>query len=117
MIDRRGVLRLGALGLTVLGTSRAVAQIAAATPPPRNDADGFTEVYKGRRIRATGTGRSVQVAEPPHVFIDGVELHLMPAGAGYTTAINHYQTFPTVRLAARTAVDGLRGANLLPAHR
>lgn len=132
MIDRRGALRLGVLGLTLLGTSRGVARLAAGSPPARPaDPTGFAEVYKGRRIRGTAESRhltSDQAGRPvgtdagpagsPRVFIDEVELHLMPAGVGgYTTAMNHYQTFASPRLAARAAVDGLYGADLLPIHR
>lgn len=121
MIDRRGVLRLGALGLTMLGMSRVVAHLATAELP-LDDADEFTEVYKGRRIRVTAGSRpaggpSGRVAAPPRVFIDDAELHLISTAAGYATAMNHYQTFRTARLAARAAVDGLRGASLLAVHK
>jgi hypothetical protein len=109
-IDRRALLRLGALGLTVIGTSAGVAQLAAARPAT-TDADlGFAEIYRGRRIHGT-TGLL------PRAYVDDVELHLMPLGpAGYSTYLNHYQVFSTPRLAARAAVDGLGGARLLALH-
>ena len=109
-IDRRRLLRLGVLGLATLGSSAGVAQLAAARPPALDADLGFAETYRGRRIRGT-TGLL------PRVYVDDVELHLMPLGtAGYTTVVNHYQAFPTPRRAARAAVDALDGARLLPPH-
>jgi tyrosinase co-factor MelC1 len=110
-IDRRGVLRLGLLGLTALGTSVGVAQLAAARGPTPDPGSGFAELYRGRRIRGLP-------GLLPRVFVDDVELHLMPMGtAGYSTHVNHYQVFRTPRLAARAAVTALDGARLLPVHR
>lgn len=109
-IDRRGLLRLGVLGLTTLGTSAGVAQLAAARPPTPDPRSGFAELYRGRRIRGLP-------GLLPRVFVDDVELHLMPMGsAGYSTDLNHYQVFSTPLLAARAAVAGLDGARLLPVH-
>jgi len=111
IMDRRQVLRVGVLGLTLLGTSTGVAQLAAARPVPL-PAGELIDVYLGRRIR-------IRPALPvPRVFIDDVELHVMLLNtSGYTTQLNHYQTFSTPLLAARAAVNGLRGARLLPFHR
>lgn len=111
IMDRRQALRVGVLGLTLLGTSTGVAQLAAARSVPLTGGE-LIEVYRGRRIR-------VRPDLPlPRMFIDDVELHgmLLDTG-GYTTHLNHYQTFRTPLLAARAAVDGLRGARLLPFHR
>jgi hypothetical protein len=114
-VDRRQVLRLGVLGLTLLGTSTGVAQLASARPAPQDDGSSFAEVYRGRRIR--GLRVVLRGLPAPRVFVDDVELHLMRLDTGkYSTALNHYQTFGTPRLAARAAVDGLNGARLLPQH-
>jgi hypothetical protein len=111
IMDRRQALRVGVLGLTLLGTSTGVAQLAAARPVPLSVGE-LTEIYLGRRIR-------IRPDLPvPRVFIDDVELHVMLLDTGaYTTQLNHYQTFSTPLLAARAAVEGLRGARLLPFHR
>jgi hypothetical protein len=109
-IDRRRLLRLGVLGATVIGTSAGVARVAAARPPTIDAGLGFAEMYRGRRIHGTP-------GLLPHVYVDDVELHLMPLGsAGYTTDLNHYQVFRSPRLAARAAVEALNGARLLPLH-
>lgn len=111
-MDRRQVLRLGVLGLALLGTSAGVAQLAAARPAPADEDADFDEVYKGRRIRG-----SARLRGSPRVLVDDVELHLMRSHpGGYTTVLNHYQSFRTARRAARAAVDSLNGARLLPVH-
>lgn len=111
VMDRRQALRLGVLGLTLLGTSTGVAQLAAARPIPQDTGEEFSEIYKGRRIRGI-------VVPPLRVFVDDVELHLMRLGLrGVTTPLNHYQTYLTPHLATRAAVDSLNGATLLPFHR
>jgi hypothetical protein len=115
-ITRRHALRLGVLGVTLLGTSRGVAQLAAAQLPTLAGDTEFFELYKGRWIR--GILSLLGGVRVPRVFIDEVELHLMRMDTGrYTTPLNHYQTFGTPRGAARAAVDGLNGARLLPSHR
>jgi hypothetical protein len=40
----------------------------------------------------------------------------MPSGSGFTTSVNHYQTYATPRRAAGAAVVSLNGARLLPMH-
>jgi Tyrosinase co-factor MelC1 len=109
-MDRRQALRLGVLGLTLVGTSAGIAQLADARPVAQSDGDDFFEIYKGRRIRG--------IAGPlPRVFVDDVELHLMRLGIlGYTTQLNHYQTYLTPYQTAHAAVDSLNGARLLPFH-
>lgn len=112
-LTRRHALRLGVIGVALIGTSAGVAQLAAARPAPSGDVE-FAEVYRGRRIRGAGPlpGRST-----PRVFVDDVEVHLMPMHTGYTTQLNHYQGFRSPRLAARAAVHSLAGARPLPFHR
>ena len=110
-MDRRQALRLGVLGLTLIGTSAGVAQLAGAGPVSASDEEDFLEVYRGRRIRGLRGARQ-------RVFIDDVELHLMRQGPlGFTSPLNHYQTFRTPYRTARAAVDSLNGARLLPFHR
>ena len=114
-ITRRQALRLGLVGLTLVGTSTGVAQLAAARTVTPDLQTVFAEVYRGRRLRGTVT--MLGSREVPHVFVDDVELHLMRMGTAYTTPLNHYQMFATPRLAGRAAVDALNGASLLPFHR
>jgi hypothetical protein len=114
-ITRRHALRLGLIGLTLVGTSTGVAQLAAARTATLDVQTVFTEIYRGRRVR--GTVALLGSLQVPRVFIDDVELHLMRMGTGYTTPLNHYQVFDTPRRAARAAVAALNGAGLLPFHR
>jgi hypothetical protein len=109
-MDRRQALRLGVLGLSLVGTSSGIARFADARPVSPSDEEDFLEIYKGRRIRGIAGAR-------PRVFVDDVELHLMRFGVlGFTTQLNHYQTFRTPYRTARAAVDSLNGARLLPFH-
>jgi hypothetical protein len=67
------------------------------------------EAYQGRHIRITQSGGA---------YIDGRQLHLMKMGDGaYLSALCHYELAETPLIAARRAVDELRGANLLAATR
>jgi hypothetical protein len=113
-ITRRHALRLGLMGLTLLGTSTGVAQLADAGPATPDEQVDFAEVYWGRRLRGTVALRGALPV--PRVFVDDVELHLMRVDAAYTTQLNHYQVFSTPRLAARAAVRALNGARPLPFH-
>ncbi|MFI1827273.1 tyrosinase family oxidase copper chaperone [Streptomyces sp. NPDC020412] len=90
----------------------------------------FAETYRGRRIegsatvlvparRAAGTARASAVEHTVEVRIDGRPLHVMRRADGsYLSAVNHYESFPTLRAAARAAVDDLGTALLAetPAH-
>jgi hypothetical protein len=113
-ITRRHALRLGLMGLTLVGTSTGVAQLADARPVTPDEQADFAEVYRGRRLRGTVAVRGAQPM--PRVFVDDVQLHLMRVDVAYTTQLNHYQVFSTPRLAARAAVRALNGAGLLPFH-
>jgi hypothetical protein len=113
VIDRRTVLRVGVLGLAWAGSTVGIRQLAAGAPLP-SIAPIFQELYKGRLIKGylpvPGSGLL-----RPQVFIDGQELHVMSAAGGrFSSVMNHYQTFADLRSTARAAVDGLRGANLVP---
>jgi hypothetical protein len=70
-------------------------------------------VYRGRTIR--GYLPDLGGLLRPRLFIDDAELHVMTTRTGrYTSVLNHYQTFPDLRTTGHAAVDGLRGADLVP---
>jgi hypothetical protein len=134
-INRRELLKLAAAGTVAVGTGVMVVQVVTAggsqaTPArdPRAAAtarERFTEVYKGRRIEMVGGARAVRslaAAAPatpaaPDVLIDGMPLHVMVNADGtYTSVVNHYETFRSVRDVARAAVDELDGAALEHVH-
>lgn len=133
---RRIVLRAAYTAGVVAGTAGALAPIlaadadtAAATDPGSGPRQGpelaperFAEMYRGREIRGTATGtRAVAAvaaaAEPgADVRIDGRPLHIMRRADGsYLSAVNHYESFPTLVATARAAVDELGAAQLPPA--
>jgi hypothetical protein len=114
-ITRRHALRLGLIGLTLVGTSTGAAQLAAARTVTPDLQTLFDEVYKGRHL--LGILDLLGSLLVPRVFVDDVELHLMRVGSAYTTPLNHYQMFDTPRLAGRAAINALNGARLLPFHR
>lgn len=101
----------------------------------------FSEVYKGREIRGTATtvvpagaqpyagaqayagtrphtgqaGSATAADHPEHldVRIDGRPLHVMRRADGsYLSAVNHYESFPTLLETARAAVDALGAAQV-----
>jgi len=99
-----GAIAVGALG--VVGVSGA---LVATTAQADDVEEQFDEVYKGRKIKGTriaaGKARAQRVDA---VSIDGESLPLMRETDGtYTTSVNHYQPFRSLREAARTAVDTL----------
>jgi tyrosinase co-factor MelC1 len=114
LITRRHALRLGVIGLTLIGTSTEVAQLASARPPAGDEEPEFAELYRGRRVR--GTLPRPGSARAPRVFVDDVEIRLMQDQTSFTTQLNHYQEFSSPRLAARAAVRALNGAVPLPFH-
>ncbi|WP_170211954.1 tyrosinase family oxidase copper chaperone [Saccharothrix australiensis] len=66
----------------------------------------FDEVYQGRHIR----GWAVKEGENPRseAFVDDDPLHVMRNGDGtFTTSVNHYESFDTLRAATRRAVETL----------
>jgi len=113
-IDRRLVLRFGLLGLALLGSTLGTQKLAAGTL--RLASPGQIDVvYKGRHIRCSAPAPGAGSGTPPQVYIDDVELHVMTLpGGGYTSVLNHYQSFGALLLTARAAVDNLRGAALVP---
>ncbi|MFC0116028.1 tyrosinase family oxidase copper chaperone [Kibdelosporangium aridum] len=89
MLSRRKLLMTGAAavaGGTVVGWNAFAAQT------------DFDEIYAGRRIHGKGE----------LIFVDGDVVHVMRNGDGsYSTSINHYESFTSLRDAARRAVDTL----------
>ncbi|MGW0787857.1 tyrosinase family oxidase copper chaperone [Streptomyces sp. NPDC002911] len=126
---RRAVLRTGFTAVVIAGTGGALAPILLEGPGPgdrsqERDAVGperFSELYKGREIRGTVTavvaagaqsyaGEAGAVAAAPgiDVRVDGRALHVMRRADGsYLSAVNHYESFPTLLATARAAVDEL----------
>ncbi|MEU5979837.1 tyrosinase family oxidase copper chaperone [Streptomyces sp. NPDC047315] len=135
---RHGGERAGAAGATAAGVAGAPpatpADPAAPADPAVPVAERFAETYQGRRIEGSATvlvpaSRSTGVAPASaaghaaehtvEVRIDGRPLHVMRRADGsYLSAVNHYESFPTLRAAARAAVDDLGTARLsqTPAH-
>ncbi|MBB5958567.1 hypothetical protein FHS29_005175 [Saccharothrix tamanrassetensis] len=66
----------------------------------------FDELYKGRRIKGWAVARGANPQS--EVTVDGDALHIMSNGDGtYTTSVNHYESFDSLRSAARRAVETL----------
>ncbi|GAB1693217.1 tyrosinase family oxidase copper chaperone [Krasilnikovia sp. M28-CT-15] len=139
-INRRELLKLATAGTVAVGTGALAVQVltaggsqaAPARDPEANAPAGerFAEVYKGRRIEGTAAvaaapraARSLAAAAAPaapatpDLLIDGVPLHVMVNADGtYTSVVNHYETFRSLREVARAAVDQLDGAALEHVH-
>ncbi|MFD8062110.1 tyrosinase family oxidase copper chaperone [Streptomyces cyaneofuscatus] len=107
------------------GTASASAQGPGHTAAA---AEEFAEMYRGREIRGSvtvlvpageaGGGAGAHDTEPvTEIRIDGRPLHVMRRADGtYLSDVTHYESFPTLREAARAAVDELGTARLaLPA--
>ncbi|MER6188507.1 tyrosinase family oxidase copper chaperone [Streptomyces cyaneofuscatus] len=87
-------------------------------------AEEFAEMYRGREIRGSvtvlvpageaGGGAGTHDTEPvTEIRIDGRPLHVMRRADGtYLSDVTHYESFPTLREAARAAVDELGTARL-----
>jgi hypothetical protein len=115
VLKRRDLLKTAAgstaaVGLSALAVENIVhspsGKAAAAAPAAGST---YTEKYRGRTITVTTTGKESAA------YVDGRELQLMKLGEGaYLSSMCHYTVAPTPLHAARTAVDELRGANLLP---
>ncbi|MER7514971.1 tyrosinase family oxidase copper chaperone [Streptomyces sp. NPDC126499] len=114
-IKRRDMVKLTA-GAALAASAAAVpfatgavgAEDADAAAAPVADGD-YAETYQGRTIRVASA------AAGGGVFIDGRPLHLMKfAEDAYLSSLCHYEMAPTPLVAARRAVEELRGAQLLP---
>ncbi|MER5551832.1 tyrosinase family oxidase copper chaperone [Streptomyces sp. NPDC002793] len=131
---RRAVLRTVFTAVVIAGTGGALAPVLLQGPESgdrtqERDAVGperFSERYKGREIRGTGTpvvaagtrpytgeAGAVAAAHGIDVRVDGRTLHVMRRADGsYLSAVNHYESFPTLLETARAAVDELGTAQL-----
>ncbi|MBE1466258.1 tyrosinase family oxidase copper chaperone [Kibdelosporangium phytohabitans] len=93
MLNRRRLLMTSAVAIAggaTLGWNVLVA----------NADQEFDETYGGRRING----------KADLLFIDGDLVHVMRNADGtYTTSINHYESFTSLRDAAERAVDTLGG--------
>ncbi|MBN3930686.1 copper transporter [Streptomyces verrucosisporus] len=117
-VNRRDVVKIAA-GTTL---AAAAAGVPLATGALSSESSGehaheagsaggteYTERYKGRTIRVAPASAG------GGVFIDDRPLHLMKfADDAYLSSMCHYEMAPTPLVAARRAVDELRGAALLP---
>ncbi|WP_406209424.1 MULTISPECIES: tyrosinase cofactor [unclassified Streptomyces] len=129
MRTRRRFLRGGTAALAALAVAGTTASMRGQENTHRNPTDlggsahahptasePFDEMYKGRRIQGWpahdghhGTGSGYRV------LIDGAELHVMQNGDGtWVSLIDHYEVFAAPRALARSAVDNLAGADLVP---
>lgn len=116
MLKRRDLMKTAAgttaaVGLSALAVENiehsqsAPASVAGQEPA----AAPYNETYRGRSITITAMGTEKAA------YIDGQPLHLMKIGDdAYLSALCHYTVARTPLDAARTAVDELRGAHLLP---
>ncbi|MEU1531200.1 tyrosinase family oxidase copper chaperone [Streptomyces fagopyri] len=109
-VTRRGVMH----GLLASAAAAVLAPVVAASWPPRlpgSEELSFDEMYHGRHILGARTGAGGRAAVGGgewHVTVDGRPLHLMRRADGsYLSMVDHYQSYPTARAAARAAVDEL----------
>lgn len=118
-VSRRDVLKVALVGTTVGVSGLVLTRQAEAGAEATSAETAETYDYKDRRITLVPTeariagARSVMSA----VFIDGRPLHVMRYPNGeYSSVMNHFETFPTLRDTAQAAVEALNGANLAPMH-
>ncbi|MFF2568475.1 tyrosinase family oxidase copper chaperone [Streptomyces sp. NPDC058084] len=114
-IKRRDMVKLtagAALAASAAAVPFATGAVGADEVPAQaaGAAEGeYTETYQGRTIRVASA------AAGGGVYIDGRPLHLMKfADDAYLSSLCHYEMAPTPLVAARRAVEELRGAHLLP---
>jgi tyrosinase co-factor MelC1 len=86
-----------------------------ATGHDHGGLEAFDEVYRGRRIQGRPAMGGHHHGSGYRVFVDGVELHVMPnADGSWISVVSHYDPVPTPHAAARAAVEELQGAPLVP---
>ncbi|WP_020674093.1 tyrosinase family oxidase copper chaperone [Amycolatopsis nigrescens] len=108
-MNRREVLKVAVVGTATAGLTAAGGVALGRAVSAAGGGDGYTETYRGREIWVSGRDGDLAVS------IDGRPLHLMKYGeTAYLSALCHYEMAESPLLAARRAVDELRGANLLP---
>jgi hypothetical protein len=114
---RRDVLKIMLVG-TVLGAGGlALNKRAEARDSGSNPVEEYS--YRGRRVTLQTMGKPSAGVHSlmSTVFIDGRPLHVMRYPNGrFTSVMNHFETFATLRETANAAVDSLRGANLVAMH-
>lgn len=122
-MKRRDMVKLTAGTAVAAAVPAALVAVTANTSPngaadpgsaaraAGSGADELVETYKGRTIRiGAATG------EHQAVYIDDRPLHVMKLGENaYMSSMCHYGLEASVLVAARRAVDELRGAQLLAA--
>lgn len=100
---------LSAFAVENIGSRSGPASAAGQAAGREADAAPYNETYRGRSITIAAMGTEKAA------YIDGQQLHLMKIGDdAYLSAMCHYTVAKTPLEAARTAVDELRGAHLLP---
>ncbi|MFJ8078914.1 tyrosinase cofactor [Streptomyces sp. NPDC096176] len=128
MRTRRRFLRGGTAALAALAVAGTTASVygegshranrAGQDSPARTPTAGkpFDETYKGRHIQGRPTDHGHHGTESGYqVLIDGTDLHVMQNGDGtWVSLIDHYEVFATPHALARSAVDNLAGADLVP---
>lgn len=99
-----GVVLTGAAAATLAATSGGSGSRAHAA----SIVEQFDEVHRGRRVRGWSVlAGGVVTAE---LSVDGDAVHVMTNADGtFSTSVNHYESFPTLRAAALRAVDTLGG--------
>ncbi len=125
----RGVFAVGAVGGTAAAWLPIVGDDTPDDPKPVAQgpaAERFSETYRGRRIRGSAgpsprtgprDGMTTAATGMPEVTVDDVPLHVMRRADGtYLSEITHYESFPTLREAARAAVDELGSVRLSATH-
>lgn len=120
-LNRRKLLRTGALGVAALGAGLIAAPAFANTillEKPLDTQvpqDSVDETYCGRLISIRyGQGMP---GVPASVTIDGQPLHIMPISDGvFVSMANHYEPYSSMRELAHAAVDNLYGFELRSSH-
>ncbi|MEU9056459.1 tyrosinase cofactor [Streptomyces sp. NPDC048384] len=112
--------------LAVAGTAASVQSRGSArmdtsgqASPTSGAGEPFDEMYKGRHIQGwpadSGHHEHGGTENGFRILIDGADLHVMKNGDGtWVSLIDHYEVFATPRALARSAVDNLAGADLVP---
>ncbi|MDH2393529.1 tyrosinase family oxidase copper chaperone [Streptomyces sp. HNM0663] len=112
---------------------RRSAEQTEGAAPAEGAIEEFAQTYRGRRIQGSATVLAPAAEAAPvrqsaarrpaatvevrtvEVRIDGRPLPVMRRADGsYLSAVNHYESFPTLLALARAAVDALGGARLAP---
>jgi hypothetical protein len=108
-VSRREAIKVAIAGSVSIGLSVAGGVVASKIAAGIGGKNDYVETYRGRSIWISSQGDEFAA------HIDGRRLHLMKYGDdAYLSSLCHYEMAPSPLVAARKAVDELRGANLLP---